>query len=267
MSLTITATENIPALRLKGLNEGNILNHEPVEVVDMALERLQKAGVELIEWRAQLYRRMQVPIVVRDYSYLVSDDILDKATEILLDMGLPPTNTSKVLLRAEGDFQTKAHKYRITRATSPGFIQNLALYPISFSTLSWSEVEKQPLYNSPRCASILVPTPHALYASLIRMMLRYPRLCSTATLLHSDLSELVGYHLLNLQDGFVDPLDVGEWETKGVEESLALAAQKVRSWNADQVWRPGEEWIGDALYAVVEGPGDIEYLPWNSSSR
>lgn len=42
-----------------------ILNLQPVEVVDLALERLQTAQIILIEWRALLYRRMNVPVLVK----------------------------------------------------------------------------------------------------------------------------------------------------------------------------------------------------------
>jgi len=38
---------------------------EPSAVVDLALYRLQKAGVALIEWRSLLYRRMNVPFVIK----------------------------------------------------------------------------------------------------------------------------------------------------------------------------------------------------------
>jgi hypothetical protein len=40
-----------------------ILDHEPPEVVDIALQKFQKAGVELIEWRA--LRRMNVPVILK----------------------------------------------------------------------------------------------------------------------------------------------------------------------------------------------------------
>ena len=42
-----------------------ILDNHPAEVVDMALQALQVASVPLIEWRALLYRRMKVPILVK----------------------------------------------------------------------------------------------------------------------------------------------------------------------------------------------------------
>ena len=36
----------------------------PEELVDVALHQLQVAGFELIEWRAPLYRRMCVPVIL-----------------------------------------------------------------------------------------------------------------------------------------------------------------------------------------------------------
>ena len=48
MSLTQT-TVRPEVLQMLRRNEGNILNNEPAEVVDMALQELQRAGAELIE--------------------------------------------------------------------------------------------------------------------------------------------------------------------------------------------------------------------------
>lgn len=41
------------------------LRYEPAEVVDMALGRLQRAGIVLIEWHSLLYRRMNVPVLIK----------------------------------------------------------------------------------------------------------------------------------------------------------------------------------------------------------
>jgi hypothetical protein len=43
----------------------NVFDLPPAELVDLALSRLQNAGVKLIEWRALLYRRMNVPVIVK----------------------------------------------------------------------------------------------------------------------------------------------------------------------------------------------------------
>lgn len=41
----------------------------PEELVDRALKTLQDAGVQLIEWRSLLYRRMGVPVVLKVNSF------------------------------------------------------------------------------------------------------------------------------------------------------------------------------------------------------
>lgn len=42
----------------------DILRCEPGDVVDMALGRLQSAGIVLLEWHSLLYHRMNVPVLV-----------------------------------------------------------------------------------------------------------------------------------------------------------------------------------------------------------
>lgn len=97
----------------------------------------------------------------------------------------------------------------------------------------------------------------AVYASLLHLMVQYPGYCATRTVLLSDLSELIGYDLLGLEGGFVDPNDDEAWEDKEVDAKLACAAETIRGW----VWLPGEEWMGDALVAVVAGTGSLQHLP------
>ena len=165
----------------------------------------------------------------------------------------------------EGDFQAKG---RITFWTSLPFVQHLALYPQSFSTLDDSELEeKPPSHHSTAslCKSIRVPSRPAVYALIIRMLLNYPQYCATTTALQSDLSELIGYDFLGLEDGYLDTNDEEAIAAVGLGQRLADATQVVLQWGIDGVWRPGEEWIGDALGAVVAGTGCIEYLPCKES--
>jgi len=176
-------------------------------------------------------------------------------------MGLPIAFPSRLLLKTEGDFQAKGRFHRITHWTSPSSVQHLVIYPFSFSTLLQSELDKKPPSHMPfstRCLSVYVPSGPALYASIIRLMMLYGPFDATMKVLRSDLSELIGYDLLRL-DGYVDPNDDVEWELRGVDERLVQAAVRVREWG--DVWRRGEEWIGDALSAVVAGTSCIEHLP------
>ncbi|KAJ6551536.1 hypothetical protein B0H19DRAFT_1158068 [Mycena capillaripes] len=73
----------------------------------------------------------------------------------------------------------------------------------------------------------------------------------------SQLSELIGYHLLGLSNGYIDSEDEERWNVSG---RMSDAAHLVKSWDVDQVWRDGEEWMGDALAEVVR-TGRIEDLP------
>ena len=61
---TITQTHSSLFLNLPAKEE-TIFFHDPAVVVDIALERLHQASIVLLEWRAALYRRMNVPIVVK----------------------------------------------------------------------------------------------------------------------------------------------------------------------------------------------------------
>ena len=197
------------------------------------------------------------------------DKQLDQASVILSSMGLPLSPASKLLLMTEGDFQAKAIFHRITLWTSPSFVQHLVLYPQLFSTLDDSELEeKLPSHystTSSLCKLILVPSQPAVYASIICLLLSYPQYCATTTALQSDLSELIRYDLLGLEDGYLDPNDEEVLVAIGLEQRLAHATQTVLQWGIDGVWRPGEEWIGDALGVVVGGTGCIEYLPCKES--
>lgn len=77
------------------------------------------------------------------------------------------------------------------------------------------------------------------------------------TVLRSDLSELIGYDLLKLEGGYVGSEDDDEWNEKEIDDRLWQASRMVRTWQ----WEDGEEWMGDALSAIVTGSGHIENLP------
>ena len=218
MSLTQTTVqpEVFPKLLLKSLDAGNILKNEPAEVVDMALQELRRAGVELIEWRAELYRRMHVPIVVmvsvdstrpkiltqinhfKDYSFLVDDDHLSRASEILSDMGLPVSKPSEFLLRTGGDFRDKGYFYR--RLLLHLVLCNILCFIRFRSRLligrKWKGHLKFTRRLRRRGLRYAFHDKQLFYASLIRMISQTLRYCSTATKLRSDLSELIGYGLL-----------------------------------------------------------------------
>lgn len=159
-------------------------------------------------------------------------------------------------MKTEGDFQANGRFHRITTWTAPASVQHIVLYPFSFSHLDLSGDASQP-FQTCSCASILVPPITSVYASILRLMTKYPPHCSTMTVLRSDLSELIGYHLLQLEGGYVDSEDDEEWNEKEIDNRLWEASRTVRSLK----WEDGEEWMGDALSAIVTGRGTIENLP------
>ncbi|KAF4613878.1 hypothetical protein D9613_007534 [Agrocybe pediades] len=240
-------------------------HHHPAELVDLALQALQRAKIEIVEWRSLLYRRMNVPNLVKDYSYAVADEVFEEASTILEGLGLPITPPSKFLKAVYGDLCNKGRFHRITKTKLPSGIQNIVIYPLSFTTLDPSEMTlEQPNHMQPsRCGPILVPRPSAVYASLVRMIVRCPQYSRIRTSLQSELSELIGYHLLRLEDGYVNPEDEETCEDVGIDRRIATAVSLVRQWSCEREWRKDEEWIGDALVVIIEGC-DIGCLPYTS---
>jgi len=68
---------NLPHNLYKNAKISNILDNHPAEVVEIALNALQRAGIQMIEWRALLYRRMRVPILV-SVSSNINSQVIEK---------------------------------------------------------------------------------------------------------------------------------------------------------------------------------------------
>ena len=75
------------------------------------------------------------------------------------------------------------------------------------------------------------------------------------------MSELISYHLYDLQDGYVNIDNKELCETLEVDRRVADAVQIVKSWGWDFKWREGEDWMGDAQAFVVKGSVDLDWLP------
>lgn len=242
-----------PAVDLN--TEKSILDLPRASVVEIALQVLQGAGVELVEWDAPLYIRMKVPRKRRNFSYLVPDDRLEDASNILASIDLPLSAPSDLLLTTNGEY-AKGRFYRITRSTLPpviDVISHIVLYPFSLMPVLPSELSAQPpSHLSPsRCSNILVPRPSAACAFLLRAMTKYPRFCYTRTVLQSNLEELVLYFFLGYHD--LPKGEEDEWVREDEHRRIAAASQLIKQWSSDEEWRQGEEWMGDVLAAVVAG--------------
>ncbi|KAJ7709222.1 hypothetical protein B0H16DRAFT_1822099 [Mycena metata] len=239
-----------------------IFDNDPEHVLDLALSRLQAVGIKLVEWRDLVDKRMGVPACIKNYSYLVPDALLPHASHVLTNLGLPFAPPTTFEISMYGDFAARGHSHRITHSIQSRRVQHLVIYPQSFATLGDSEFEEGPPSHlrSPRCAPVLVPTAPAVYASILRMMLQYDEFDPTTGVLQSQLSELIGYHLFELSDGYIDTGDDEECARWDVDRRVSDAVCVVLAWGVDEVWRDGEEWMGDALAEVVR-TGHTEHLP------
>jgi hypothetical protein len=92
--------------------------------------------------------------------------------------------------------------------------------------------------------------------------MNYPKSSSVRTILSSDLSELVCYHLLHVEDGYINQdEEPGRWQELDMGKRTAQTIDLILQWVDNHEWREGEEWFGDALGAIASGSGEIEYLP------
>ncbi|SJL07395.1 uncharacterized protein ARMOST_10742 [Armillaria ostoyae] len=230
----------------------------PETLVDFALLLLNEtAGIILTEWRTLLYRRMNVPLVPCHFSYIVPDDRLQQASEILTSMGLPLSLPDPLYVSTGGDLYSKALLHRITQSANLGPARFILLYPSSFCHFSPSELESvnQPLFGSDKLSVPLnVPTVSATYASLVRTAAVYKRSDPARKTLLSELAQLALY---NLYDGDYGKGFEDEDEDEDDEREIQQAVAVVRGWT----WSAGEEWIGDALAEVV-ATSAYGNLPW-----
>jgi hypothetical protein len=197
---------------------------------------------------------------LQHWAYLIPDDVLETASNILSDIGLPLTPAPELLVESKGDFYAKARLHRITHSTSMTAAQYIQLLPLSFPSFYHSDLT--PSLPTPRSNAILYPNQPAVYASIIRTMLAYPLYCPTRSVLESNLSELIGYNLYDLQMGYVDLDDEDLCQELELDRRVDDALHVVKGWGWDGAWREEEEWMGDALSTVAAGCGEIEWLPW-----
>ncbi|KAF8917430.1 hypothetical protein CPB85DRAFT_1431349 [Mucidula mucida] len=210
----------------------------PEELVTIALRTLHDAKIVPIEWGAALYRRMGVPMMIKNFSYIIHDNLLTTASTTLSALGLPKGDPDPFLLKAVGDTYSKASSlFRLTESEDIGPVRYLILYPMSYIQFTSTELTISPSLS-------YRPT---------QMSSR------TRTNLDAQLSQLLLYHLFGAQ--LSDSYDEDESEDEE-DPSVLEAISVVRSWTWDHQWREGEEWIGDALQVIVSGAADSAALPY-----
>lgn len=233
---------------------------DPEQVLDIALHKLQSAGIQLVEWGGLLHSRMNVPrivsvgdssplffsnhslsertfFVLQDYPFLVPDEDLQRASILLENLGLSLRTPSRVPLAAEGDMKAKGRHHLISQsATIPGLDQHLVIYPLSFAAFRPCEITEQAAQYSKvhLCSRILVPQPSAVYASLLRMMRRYPTYSSTRMVLRADVAMLIVYHLMGYT---LETISDEDEEDEGRRSEAA--AETIREWGVRKEWGKG----------------------------
>ncbi|KAK1226285.1 hypothetical protein PQX77_010758 [Marasmius sp. AFHP31] len=252
------------------LETDDIFARCPEELVHLALKKLVFINVDLIDFRATLYRRMNVPLITVDYTYLVPDDLLFKASQALLELGLPIGHPESFVSKSRGDLMALGKKHRITRSALPGQVRYLILLPSSFASFTPGELYKIPIYppnGSTFDDSVYIscPRPSAVYAFLFRALARYSRAANTRTVLLSDLAELIRYDMYHLT-GYNEEGDDEDSDDYNPEDDPVIqdALGRVKGWSRAGEWRKGEEWIGDCLGAIIEGTGRVDYVPWST---
>lgn len=186
---------------------------------------------------------------------------------------LPLTSPPSLLACTEGDLVTQGRLHRLTRFTGSEGAQYLNLLPLSFGGFLPSELEEQRF----KTYTLSIPKQSAVYACILRLISTYPRRNSPVReSLTAELELLVNYNLLELPLGYRTPdtdrddkddkaegENYDEWEALGIDERVEKAVRTVRKWCANREWRDGEEWMRDALIAIIRGSGDIDFLPWS----
>lgn len=163
-------------------------------------------------------------------------------------MGLPLQTPSKFSLQTGGDMEAKGRSHLLRRLT---FDYHLVVYPLSFAAFRHYELSEQPVKYSKlrRCSHILVPRPSAVYASLMRMMRRYPTNSSNWCTLRAEMADLHLYHLLGYTLETITDEEDEEDENKRVD----AAVETIREWSARKEWGEGEEWMESALLGFLRG--------------
>ncbi|KAI0089717.1 hypothetical protein BDY19DRAFT_992690 [Irpex rosettiformis] len=240
----------------------------PGDLVEAALTLLYKKNITpLIPWGSLLFRRLNVPKVLLDFQFLVPDELLSSASDMVsTTMHLPLTSPPSLLVETQGDLITKGRLHRLTRAATLGSVQFLHLVPLSFAgPFLPSELteERHETYT------LSIPRPSAVYASLLRIIASCPRGdCPTRRSLGAELELLVNYHLLGLPMGYRVPAEDDDeaWDALDLDGRAERAVCTVRGWGVEGEWREGEGWMQDALVSILRGTGDIDYLPWTDRS-
>lgn len=212
-----------------------------------------------------------ISLLTQDASWILPDEDLPRASRLLTHLGLPSTPHSDILSAVDGEYHTKALYHAMHPPRRPGLppAQHIVLFPASLitfplppteTTCEWAHAPPHAsLGKLVRTKGYWTPRAQTVYVCLVRMMARYPRGSAERVVLASELQELVDYHLLKLDMGYVDEEELGMEEVEALDMSGRTrdAIDEMRSWR----WEVEDEWILDALEAILLGEGGYDELP------
>ncbi|KAJ7590617.1 hypothetical protein C8J56DRAFT_538187 [Mycena floridula] len=234
-----------------------ILSLDPEGVTNLALQALGKAGIVPTEWGALVYAKMNVPVPVKNFSYIIPDDQLELASSILQDMGLLLCKPETIYVRTGGQICTVGRRHRITKWTSLCDAQFLVLFPASFIPLFDEELETRTIHD----IEIRTPRPAAVYACLLRLIGRYRHPDPARSTFAVELNQLILYDMLKYDGYWVNDDELDEFQVIEEERIVAEAVGRVREWQSSGIWDKKEGWMADALVQLVDGTGRLEHFP------
>lgn len=70
---------------------------------------------------------------------------------------------------------------------------------------------------------------------------------------------LTMYHMYGMEGYSEEDDNLAPEDDPAIQGALV----RVREWSWNGEWRVGEEWIGDLLYAFIQGNYQDAYIPWS----
>ncbi|KAJ7598064.1 hypothetical protein C8J56DRAFT_883362 [Mycena floridula] len=168
----------------------------PDALVEIALRALGKADIVPTEWGALVYREMNAPVPVKNFSYIIPDEQLALASSILQDIGLPLSEPDPIFVATGGEIYTSSG----------------------------------PVYPSKS-----KPPPAAVYACLLRLVGRYRPPDAARSKFSVELNQLILYDMLKYDSHWIPDDEVDELTALEEERDLAEAVVRTQDWQSSGV--------------------------------
>ncbi|MCJ1465692.1 hypothetical protein MMC07_004311 [Pseudocyphellaria aurata] len=236
-------------------SSSTITNHTRVQNL---IAGLATKGITVTEWGSVLLSRLDVPVSIVDYDFLVADDLLEAACSFTEEQGYGSIESPPILLDMYGKWETVARHFDC-------FGQRVNLFPASFAGFRADELITVSLdlgHLTPAMPVTVLTTKVApLAASFVRNISRIPRRDRLRSRLLHDLVQVLSYNLFDMSyEG--DYMVLGEETQEDIDRQITRGLNLFRKLEG---WRDDEMWIADALEAIVHGKGHYDDLPASDS--